>query len=65
MYEEDIKEDKRRPRRSITAGWNDKDHADRRYWRRNGNNAKLHQLRDGTGARRDIKARRIRDQIHP
>lgn len=69
-YEEEYgKEDNHAPTTTLdhSDGWNDKDHVRRaEYWRRNVNNAKLHQLRDGTVVRdEDIEAapEEIQDQI--
>jgi hypothetical protein len=68
-YEEEYgKEDNPAPATlDHTDGWNDRDHVRiAEYWRRNVNNAKLHQLRDGTVVRdEDIEAapEEIQDQI--
>ncbi len=69
-YEEEYgKDDNHAPTTTLdhSDGWNDKDHVRiAEYWRRNVNNAKLHQLRDGTVVRdEDIEAapEEIQDQI--
>jgi Phage P22-like portal protein len=47
-----------------TDGWNDKDHVRvAEYWRRNINNAKIHQLSDGTVVREDEIPDDLREQI--
>jgi hypothetical protein len=47
-------------------GWNDKDHVRiAEYWRRNINNATIHQLQDGTTVRDSDIPAELRDQIKP